>query len=253
MKAKKSLGQHWLADEPTLERIVEAAELSAGETILEVGPGTGLLTRKLLASGAEVVAVEKDEALAAALPVADKLSIVADDILRFDPTQLPPGYKVVANIPYYLTSKLLQVLSESSNPPTKMVLLVQKEVAERICAEPGRLSILAVSVQLYYECKLGRVVPAQLFQPSPKVDSQLIVLNRRAEPLFKDLDTTRFFRAVKAGFSGRRKKLRSSLSGGLRISKEESDKLLNVAGIDGNRRAQELSLEDWQQLARKIK
>lgn len=244
---KKSLGQHWLTDDKTLENIVNAADLSSGNTVLEVGPGTGTLTRKLLASGAKVIAVEKDEALANSLQgrSLQRLQVVKADILKFDLTKLPTGYKVVANIPYYLTNNLLRSLSESSNPPASMAVLVQKEVAERLCAKPGQMSILTVSVQLYYECRLGPVVPARLFKPPPKVDSQLVILKRRDQPLFPKLDTTKFFRIVKASFSERRKKLRSSLAGGLHLPKEHADDLLKRAGIDPNLRPQELSLHDW--------
>lgn len=247
-QAKKSLGQHWLSDENTLEMICEAANLVHGDTVLEIGPGLGDLTRRLVKRATQVVAVELDAELAAKLAQevpADNLIVVQGDILRFDLAQLPPAYKVVANIPYYLTSNLLRVLSESPNPPLEMTLLVQKEVAERICASPGQMSLLSVSVQLYYRPKLGPIVAAEMFKPPPKVDSQVVILQQRAKPLFNNLDSQKFFQVVKAGFAGRRKKLRSSLSAGLRISKDEADKLLKTAGIDGNLRAQNLSLEDW--------
>ncbi|HLB40661.1 MAG TPA: 16S rRNA (adenine(1518)-N(6)/adenine(1519)-N(6))-dimethyltransferase RsmA, partial [Candidatus Babeliales bacterium] len=169
---KKSLGQHWLKDEPTLSYIANSANLSATDTVLEIGPGLGTLTRHLLDRAKEVMAVELDEALAQKLPSHEKLQVVQADILKFDLTKLPPGYKVVANIPYYLTSNLLRVLAESDNSPILMVLLVQKEVAQRITAKPGQMSVLAVSIQLYYQPQLGKVVPAELFTPSPKVDSQ---------------------------------------------------------------------------------
>lgn len=247
---KKSLGQHWLRDEAILDYIADAAEISATDTVVEIGPGTGTLTAKLLARGAKVVAVEKDEKLAASLAKHKNLRVVPNDILTFDLNKLPTGYKVVANIPYYLTSNLLRVLSESANPPATAVLLVQKEVAERIAAGPGQMSLLAVSVQLYYEPTLGQAVSAKLFEPPPKVDSQVIILNRREKPLFKDLDRQKFFRLVKAGFSQRRKKLRSSLAAGLHISKEQAEDLLKKVGINGDLRAQELSLQQWYELSR---
>jgi|SRR5579862_562378 len=251
MQARKSLGQHWLKDEATLEAICEAADLAKDDTVLEIGPGLGGLTRQLVKRAGRVIAVELDEKLAANLSktvAADNLETVSGDILKFDLTQLPPDYKVVANIPYYLTSNLIRVLSESPNPPALMVLLVQKEVAERIAARPGQMSLLSVSAQLYYEPMLGPVVSAELFEPPPKVDSQLIILGRRPAPLFKALDAKTYFRLVKAGFAGRRKKLRGSLAAGLGISKDEADNLLKKAQVNGDLRAQNLSLQDWHKI-----
>jgi 16S rRNA (adenine1518-N6/adenine1519-N6)-dimethyltransferase len=251
--AKKSLGQHWLNDESALEAIAEAAEIKSTDTILEIGPGLGSLTHHLVKQAAHVIAVEVDQALVTSLPIrvpAKNLKVVQADILKFDLNELPVGYKVVANIPYYLTSNLLRVLAESSNPPSAMVLLVQKEVAQRVCAEPGQMSLLSVSVQLYYDAQLGVVVPAKLFIPPPKVDSQVVILRRHPKPLFKGLDNQIFFQIIKAGFSGRRKKLRSSLAAGLHIPKGQADELLKSAKIDGNLRAQNLSLNDWHNLYR---
>jgi len=248
---RKSLGQHWLTDIEALEAIVEQAEIKKTDTILEIGPGLGSLTSYLVGQAAHVVAVEFDEKLATNLPSlipAKNLSVITADILKFDLNSLPAAYKVVANIPYYLTSNLLRVLSESNNPPKLMVLLVQKEVAERICAGPGQMSILAVSVQLYYDCELGIVVPADKFQPKPKVDSQTVTLHRCVKPLFHDLDTKLFFRLVKAGFSARRKKLRSSLAAGMKLDKKQVDEILAKAKINGDLRAQELSLQDWHKI-----
>jgi 16S rRNA (adenine1518-N6/adenine1519-N6)-dimethyltransferase len=252
---KKSLGQHWLEDEPTLKYISQAIPLSPDDTVLEIGPGLGNLTKYLVKNAGQVIAIELDEQLSANL--ADKvqagnLKVINQDILRFDLTSMPPDYKVVANIPYYLTSNLLRVLSESPNPPAAMVLLIQKEVAERIVAAPGNMNLLSVSVQLYYQTKLGQIVPAQLFKPPPKVDSQIIILERHPKPPFQNLDSRKFFRVVKAGFSGRRKKLRGSLSAGLAISKDQADQLLKQAGIDGNLRAQNLDLQDWYNLSTKL-
>lgn len=253
---KKSLGQHWLQDKSTLEAIVDAAELKLGETVLEIGPGTGTLTEVLLSKDVKVVAVEKDGALARKL--SNKINnrqfyLKEGDILQFDLSQLPPGYKVVANIPYYLTSNLIRLLSEASNPPNLMVLLVQKEVAQRLAAKPGQMSLLSVSAQLYHEVNLGREIPAQLFVPPPKVNSQVVILHRRPKPLFTgwhpvNKGRSEFFKVVKAGFSLRRKKLRSSLAGGLGISKDQAGDLLKIANLEPNARAQELSLEDWHQL-----
>ena len=251
VETKKSLGQHWLRDIATLERICQTAELSKNDTVLEIGPGLGDLTRQLLKRASRVIAVELDEYLAARLEaeISDPgLEVVRGDILKFDLTQLPPSYKVVANIPYYLTSNLIRNLSESPNSPQLIVLLVQKEVAQRIAAGPGQMSLLSVSAQLYYQPQLGPVVAAELFDPPPKIDSQVIILTKPAQPLFHELDTKQFFRVVKAGFSGRRKKLRGSLAAGLGISKSGADEVLSGAGVDGDLRAQNLSLQDWHKL-----
>lgn len=245
---KKSLGQHWLHDEKTLHSIVDAAGVRAGDAVLEVGPGLGTLTRQLLARGAHVTAVEFDENLATLLqesPLGENLQVVHEDILKFDFTQLEPAYKVVANIPYYLTSNLIRVMCESINPFSQAALLIQKEVAERVAAAPGDMSILSVTTQFYCEVSLGPLVPAELFTPPPKVDSQVLVLNYRAEPLFEDVDTKQFFRVVKAGFSQKRKTLENALSGGLAISKDEARALLDAADIPRGQRAQALSLDDW--------
>lgn len=244
---KKTLGQHWLTDQASLESICEAAELAKTDTVLEVGPGPGALTKKLVQLAGQVVAVEFDRRFASSLAVnpAANLTVIHQDILQFDLSSLPNGYKVVANIPYYLTSALLRKLSEAANPPATIVLLVQKEVAQRVAAPAGQMSMLSVSVQLYYQAELGLMVPAHLFVPPPKVDSQVIKLVRRQQPLFPELDHKTFFRLVKAGFAARRKTLLNSLSGGLRLSKPDVQVLLNSANLRPLMRPQELSLDDW--------
>lgn len=247
-KPKKSLGQHWLYDEATLDAIIDCAEVGADDTVLEVGPGLGTLTKRLVTRAEHVVAVEFDQELADALPATiedEMLKVVHEDILQFDLTTLPPGYKVVANIPYYLTSNLIRTLSESTNPFSTAAILIQKEVAERVAAEAGQMSILSVSAQFYCEVSLGPVVPAELFTPPPKVDSQVLILRYRRTPLFEGVDTKQFFRIVKAGFSQKRKTLVNALSGGLAISKDEAKVLLETADISPSQRAQALSLDDW--------
>lgn len=249
--AKKSLGQHWLTDQAALRAMCEAGQVTGEDTVLEIGPGTGTLTRELVKRAKQVIAVEFDQSLAATLSTqqfAKNLQIVREDILRFDLSGLPPDYKVVANIPYYLTSNLIRVLSEASNQPVRAVLLVQKEVAQRVTARPGTMSLLSVTAQFYWEAEQGMVVPARLFTPPPKVDSQILMLHRRARPLLPDTDPQRFFRLVKAGFSARRKKLRGSISGGLRLSKVQAHDLLLAADINPDLRPQELSLQDWHRL-----
>ncbi|HEX8182636.1 MAG TPA: 16S rRNA (adenine(1518)-N(6)/adenine(1519)-N(6))-dimethyltransferase RsmA [Candidatus Saccharimonadales bacterium] len=247
----KSLGQHWLDDELSLENMLIAADVQPDDVVLEIGPGPGALTRLLVQSAAAVTAVEFDPALARDLakrvPAAN-LRVVQSDILRFDLTTMATDYKVVANIPYYLTSKLVRVLSESSNSPAIAALLVQKEVAERLAASPGQLSILGVTSQYYWEVSLGPVVGAELFTPPPKVDSQIVVLKRRDVLLFPDVDSKQYFRLVKAGFGAKRKTLLNSLSAGLHLDKQQTTALLEQASISPQLRAQNLSLDQWHEL-----
>jgi len=248
--AKKSLGQHWLRDEAALAAMCAAAQVQSEDTVLEIGPGLGTLTALLVKRAGSVLAVEFDEKLARQLPsrvAADNLRVISHDILSFDFTSLPADYKIVANIPYYLTSNLVRVISETSNPPRMAVLLVQKEVAERVTAGPGATSLLSVTAQFYWKVGLGQIVPAELFEPAPKVDSQILIMEHRPEPLF-EVDAKKFFRLVKAGFAQRRKTLLNSLGSGLRLSREETQGLLETANIEPNRRAQTLSLEEWHAL-----
>lgn len=247
----KSLGQHWLHDREVLAHIAEVATVGAGDTVLEIGPGLGTLTSELLRRADKVLAVEFDPALAKKLPgqfPGKNLTVVNEDILQFDLSQLPADYKVAANVPYYITSKIVQKLMTADNKPAVTVLLVQKEVAERIAAKPGDMSILAISAQVYAEASLGQEVPAELFTPPPKVDSQVVILKTRPQPLVAPADEKAFFRMVKAGFSAKRKKLRSSLAGGLGISKQAAEELLQKANISPDARAEDLAITDWLRL-----
>jgi 16S rRNA (adenine1518-N6/adenine1519-N6)-dimethyltransferase len=249
---KKSLGQHWLRDRDVLAGIADEADLSKEDTVLEIGPGLGTLTSELLRRAGSVVAVEFDPDLARKLPgqfPGTSLTVVNEDILSFDLSRLPAGYKVVANVPYYITSKIVERLMTVANKPSTVVLLVQKEVAQRLAATPGDMSILAVSAQLYAEVRMGDIVPAALFTPPPKVDSAVVILDMRPESQLGAMSEKTFFRVVKAGFSARRKKLRSSLSGGLAISKPEAEALLGAAAISPDARAEDLTIADWKRLA----
>ena len=248
---KKSLGQHWLKDRFILGGIAEAAEISEDDTVLEIGPGLGTLTSELLKLAKKVVAVELDRDLARKLPgqfPGTPLEVVNQDILEYDLSQLPESYVVAANVPYYITSKIIHYLMTAENKPRTTVLLIQKEVAERLAAKAGDMSILAISAQIYAEVELDQIVPAEYFTPPPKVDSQVVVLKTRPEPLISPEEEKLFFQVVKAGFSSKRKKLRSSLSAGLHLSKTEVDERLATIKIDATRRAEDLSIEEWRRV-----
>lgn len=251
-KQKKELGQHWLTDRLILSAIADAAEIEQNDTVLEIGPGLGTLTSELLSRAGKVVAVEFDVNLAAKLPgqfPGKNLTVTQADIVGFDLDQLPNDYVVVANVPYYITSKIVHKLMTASNKPRVAVLLVQKEVARRIAAGPGDMSLLAISAQVYAEVELGIEVPKVFFAPPPKVDSQVIVLKTRETPLLPEGDEKDFFRMAKAGFSAKRKKLRSSLAGGLDIEKAEVEALLGRTNISPDIRAEDLTIEQWSALA----
>jgi len=252
---KKSLGQHWLRDRDVLADIADEAHIGPDDTVLEIGPGLGTLTSELLRRAKNVVAVELDGDLAAKLPgqfPGTALEVVNQDILKFDLRTLPENYVVVANVPYYITSKIVKLLTTAANKPRTIVLLIQKEVAERMAAGPGDMSILAVSSQIYANVRLGAVVPAHLFTPPPKVDSQVVILDMRDAPLVEDDHEKDFFRIVKAGFIAKRKKLRSSLASGLHISKPEAEVLLVKHGISPDQRAEDLTLQNWLDLSRDV-
>lgn len=253
MGTNKSLGQHWLKDRLILEAIADSADITPEDTVLEIGPGLGTLTSVLLSRAREVIAVEFDSELARKLPgqfPGKYLTVHNQDILSFDLSALPPNYKVVANVPYYITSKIVQLLMTSPSKPSTAVLLVQKEVAERLAAVPGDMSILGISAQLFAEVSLGDVVRAEHFTPPPKVDSQVVIMRTHATDRLEGIDEKQFFRMVHAGFSAKRKKLRSSLAGGLGIEKTQAEELLGRASISPDARAEDLSIEDWLRLSR---
>lgn len=250
---KKELGQHWLRDRDILAAIADDADLSSDDVVLEIGPGLGTLTSELLRRVDRVIAVEFDADLAVKLPgqfPGKNLEVIHTDILQFDLDSLPAGYKVVANVPYYITSKIVEKLMTARNKPAIAVLLVQKEVAERIAAKPGDLSILALSAQVFAEASLGVAVPREYFTPPPKVDSAVVVLRARPVPLVAPEDERAFFRVVKAGFVAKRKKLRSSIAAGLAMTKPDAEALLRHADINPDLRAEDLSIDDWIRLAR---
>lgn len=255
LRPKKSLGQNFLVDEGALAKVASAADLTASETVLEIGPGLGSLTRHLAAAVQRVVAVELDQtllpALAQILQPYPNVEVIHGDILqvRLAELHLPPAYKVVANIPYYITSAVLRQLLEAETRPSRIVLTVQREVADRICAQPGDMSLLAVSVQFYAQPQIVARIPAGAFHPIPAVDSAVVSLDVLAQPAVPVTDADHFFRVVKAGFSQKRKQLRNSLSGGLRLEASVVDEHLTHVGIDPKRRAETLTLAEWGALA----
>lgn len=248
---KKSLGQNFLINTGILEKIVSAAELTSDDTVLEIGPGTGNLTSKLIEGGGKIIVVEKDrrviDDLKNKFPSVD---VIEADILKFKPEEyrLKEGnYKIVANIPYYITSHLLKTVFEKWPKPELIVLTVQKEVAQRIVAKPPDMNLLALSVQLYAEPKIVGHISRGSFRPMPKVDSAIIRLRPKAESL-KPADKNLFFKLIKAGFSGKRKQLKNTLAN-LFDSKEKTLEILNNLNIKPESRPEELSLETWLKLA----
>lgn len=258
LKPRKALGQNFLVDRRALEHIVTAAELSPGDTVLEVGPGVGQLTRLLAAAAGRVIAVELDPRMVAVLrqELADRpnVEVVEGDILALDPAALSGGrpYKVVANLPYYITSAAVRHLLEAQPPPSLLVLTVQREVAERMTAAPGDMSLLAVSVQFYGHPRRVARIAAGAFYPRPKVDSAVVRIDVYAEPAVQVPDRQRFFQVVRAGFGQRRKQLRNSLAAGLHLPAERVEAALYRAGIAPQRRAETLSLEEWEALTRQL-
>lgn len=254
LRPHKGLGQNFLQDDAILARIAALAEPDPGDSILEVGPGLGSLTRHLALQARQVVAVELDGRL---IPVLERVlkpfpnvTILQGDILALDPASLPlgKGYLAVANIPYYITSALFRHLLSASQRPRRMVLTVQKEVAGRICAAPGQLSLLALSVQVYGKPVVAGQIPAGAFYPAPTVDSAVVRVDLYPQPLFQGADLDVFFRLSKAGFSQKRKTLRNSLSAGLAWPAAAAGTLLESANLDPMRRAETLSLEEWAML-----
>ncbi len=252
----RALGQNFLHDPGALRKIVAAAEPGPEETVLEVGAGTGTLTRALLAAGATVLAVETDgrllPLLRAELPTGAQLRLLHADVLALDLDALlaPDPWVCVANLPYYITGAILRHLLECSHRPRRLVLTVQREVAERVLARPGAMSLLAVSVQFYGRPRIvGRLKPA-VFWPRPEVDSAILRIDLPATPPLDVPDEATFFRVARAGFSQKRKQLRNALGNGLGIHAGAAAELLATAGIDPQRRAQTLSLQEWAALAR---
>lgn len=251
-RPRKSLGQHFLVDSRVLARIVAAADLGEADVVVEVGPGRGALTRRLVSRVARVIAIEMDDNLAETLPVKldnpPNLSVVAGDARSVDLTQILDAgqpYKVVANLPYYAANPIIRRFLETEPRPGSMVIMVQREVAESMTAAPGKMTLLSVATQFYATAKTVYQVPPAAFRPPPKVTSTVVRLDLLHSPALEEADTSGFFELVRAGFSAPRKQLRNSLSHGLGIGSRETMHLLETAGIDGSRRAETLELEEW--------
>lgn len=253
MKNRKSLGQHWLKDRDILLDISDFAAVDGVDTVIEVGPGLGTLTSTLFKNFAKVIAIELDNQLAANLPKSfpgKNLEVHNQDILSLNLAELnlPDKYVVAGNIPYYITSPIIQKFLHAEHKPEKIVLLIQEEVAERLAAEPGDYSILGLSAQIYAKVTLGPIVGREFFTPPPKVDSQIVIL----EPLSEALATESTMALIKLGFIAPRKKLISNLAVGTRLPKDQLQKVFAELRLSENVRPADLSISDWVKLEKII-
>ena len=260
LRPSRELGQNFLVDPHALQQIVDAATLSADDTVVEVGPGLGVLTHELAQRARRVIAIELDKRLAARLgsEFANRpnLQVIQGDVMRVNLTQAlgpAPQYKVVANLPYQITSAIIRHFLEMPLPPQVLVIMVQWEVAQRIVAQPPDMSVLAHSVQFYAEAQLVARVPGASFMPAPKVDSAVLRLVRRERPAVEVDDVDALFRTIKAGFLQARKKLSNALPSGLaamgiKIEKDAAIEIMTTAGIEPARRAETLTLDEWARL-----
>ncbi len=260
MKAKKSLGQHFLKSEKALAQIVAAGNLGADDVVLEIGPGEGVLTERLLARVKKVVAIEKDRELIPLLQDkfsneirSKKLELIEGDILKLDLSSnlSLAKYKLVANIPYYITGAIIERFLSADRQPSTMVLLIQKEVAERIVAKDGKESVLSIAVKAYGVPRLVAKVPAGAFSPAPAVDSAVIAIEAISKDFFKSVEEQKFFALLKGIFGKKRKQLAGSLSDFLG-NRARAASLLAELSIGEKVRPEELSVAQWKMLAEKI-
>lgn len=256
MRPNKAFGQNFLVDRAVLQQIVDAAELEQGDQVLEVGAGTGVLTRELVRLARRVVAVELEQGMLKLLEKTTRgytnVEIIARNLLYLEPEEVfgQESYKLVANLPYYITAPTFRHFLESANPPRLLVVMVQHEVAQRIVAGPGDLSMMGVSVQFYGRPRIIARVPARAFYPAPKVDSAILRVDVFEQAPLTRQERDSFFRVVQAGFSERRKQVHNSLAHGLHRKDEVIREWLAAAGIEANRRAETLSIEEWLRLWR---
>lgn len=254
IKPKKSLGQNFLIEPAGLNKVVVAAELTKDDEVLEIGAGLGSLTYLLAQTSRQVVAVEIDKAmlppLRQALAEFENVRVIGGDILELKPDELMQGqdYVVVANIPYYISSAIIRHLMAASKRPKRVVLTVQKEVAERVLARDGKMSLLSLSVQLFGQVSMAGVIPAGSFLPTPEVDSAVLKVELYSQPLVPLDQQEAFFKLAHAGFGQKRKTLRNSLSAGLALTASQVETLLHEGGIDPKRRAETLSILEWKRL-----
>lgn len=257
LRARKGLGQHFLIDPVALQASISAAELSSDDTVIEVGPGLGVLTEELAKSAKKVIAIEVDSLIASLLQKRftgySNVSIMNADILQVDIAHeiCNSEYKVVANLPYYVAAPTIRCFLEAKEKPSRMVVMVQKEVAENMTACPGKMGLFSVSVQLYGNPSIVHYVPANSFYPVPKVDSAIVSIDVYSQPAVA-ITPDEFFRVVKAGFSAPRKQLRNSLANGLSVEPVVAADILNEAGIDYKRRAETLTLDEWAKLCESV-
>jgi 16S rRNA (adenine1518-N6/adenine1519-N6)-dimethyltransferase len=254
MRPHKSFGQNFLIDRSVLMKIVSAADIETDDEVLEVGSGTGVLTRELARKARRVVAVEVERDMLALLAKTTgnfhNVEVIARNLLFLNPVEVfgQTAYKLIANLPYYITAPTFRHFLESANPPRMLVVMVQWEVAQRIVAAPGELSVLGVSVQFFGQPGIIARVPARAFYPAPKVDSAILRVDVFPEAPLSPAERERFFRVVHAGFSERRKQLHNSLTHGLHYKNEIVRDWLAAASIDASRRAETLSIEEWLRL-----
>lgn len=270
LNPNKTYGQHFLMDETILEDMIDEAKVKAGDVVLEIGPGIGNLTERLLEHGAKVLAIEKDPQFLPVLNTFDKeknestkpkkgelpnFAYELTDALKYNFSDRLKGYsyKVVANIPYYITGKIVQMFMHAVHKPESLTLLMQKEVAYNIAAKPGSMNLIAISVQLFADARVVCVVPGHKFHPAPKVDSAVIHITLHKKPKYEIKDEAKLFRILRACFSGKRKQLHNTLTNNLQLDKVEVNDILVELGIDPMIRPQALTIEQWLNLTDKLK